>query len=206
MPAAPLDLSPYFRVIEDLPGVLDWDEFFGNGRPVELDIGCGRGVFLLKAALEQPDRNFLGLELDYREGRRAARKLQKRHLPNARVIGGDCRIVLRDYVAPASADVAHVLFPDPWWKKKHRRRRLFTDVFVEQLAQVVRPGGVVHSWSDVGDYFEIISALMDHHPQFDRLPVPEWPEPRQDADYRTSFERKALQTGGQVWRGCWRRC
>ena len=88
MQTAPIKpMKPWFQTVEDIGPQLDWTEFFGNDQPVELDIGCGRGLFLFNAAVTTPGTNFLGLEIDYREGRRTATRLMKRDLPNARVIG-----------------------------------------------------------------------------------------------------------------------
>jgi tRNA (guanine-N7-)-methyltransferase len=201
----PRDLFPYFQTFDDLPAVLDWAELFGNDRPVELDIGCGRGMFLVNSALERPDVNILGVELDYTEARRGARRLQKRLTPNARVIGGDAREFLAKRVPPQSVSVAHVYFPDPWWKRKHKKRRLFTDEFADLLARVVRPGGEVHSWTDVEDYFAVISGLMNHHAAFERLEPPAPHEPTHDLDYHTSFHRRRSQSGAPTFRGRWRR-
>ncbi|MCA9051474.1 MAG: hypothetical protein KDA89_22200 [Planctomycetaceae bacterium] len=90
MQTAPVKpMKPWFQVIQDVGEHLNWQEFFGNDQPVELDIGCGRGLFLYNATTSCPERNFLGLEVDYREGRRAAARLMKRQQPNGRVIGGD---------------------------------------------------------------------------------------------------------------------
>ena len=201
----PRDLFPYFQTFADLPDVLDWAAFFGNDRPVELDIGCGRGMFLVNASLAHPDANYLGVELDYTEARRGAKRLQKRSLSNARVIGGDAKELLAKRIPPHSVAVAHVYFPDPWWKRKHKKRRLFTDEFVDLLARVVQPGGEVHSWSDVEDYFQVISALMDHHAAFEKLDAPAWHEPAHDLDYLTSFHRRRTQSGAPTFQGRWRR-
>uniref|UniRef100_A0A7C4LL58 tRNA (guanine-N(7)-)-methyltransferase n=1 Tax=Schlesneria paludicola TaxID=360056 RepID=A0A7C4LL58_9PLAN len=207
MPAEPpRDLFPYFQTLADLPDLVDWPTFFGNDQPVELDIGCGRGMFLVNSSVAHPDINYVGVELDYSEGRRGARRLQKRALPNARVIGGDAREFLRKYVPAHSVAAIHVYFPDPWWKRKHKRRRLFNDEFVELLARVLQPGGEVHSWSDVEEYFQVISALMDHHAAFEPLPPPPWHEPQHDLDYLTSFHRRRSQAGAPTFRGRWRRC
>lgn len=208
MPRVPTDdlLHPYFQILTELDeDALQWNQLFGNDNPVELDIGCGRGVFLTNSALANPDRNYLGLEIVFKECRYTARKLKRRQLPNARVVGGDCRLALSRMIKPGSVDAAHVYFPDPWWKKKHKRRRLFTDEFTKLLARVVRSGGHVHSWTDVGDYFETVEALMDHHLQFERLPAPESRDPEHDMDYRTSFERKKRKEGETIYRGLWRR-
>ena len=199
------DLKPYFLTIDDLGAVIDWREFFGNENPVELDIGCGRGLYLVNAGMARPETNFLGIELDYKEGRRGALRLQKREMPNARVLGGDVRLVLDRHIPPGSVSAAHVYFPDPWWKKKHKKRLLFTDCFADQLADVLRPSGVVHSWTDVEEYFQVISALMDHHPQFTTLIPQKQRKPTHDMDYQTSFERKKRQAGQTIYRGCWQR-
>lgn len=206
MQTAPIKpLKPWFQTIEDLGDSLNWAEFFGNDNPVELDIGCGRGLFLFSAAVSNPDVNYLGLEIDYREGRRAAKRLLKRDLPNARVIGGDCRRLLTEMIDRHSVAAAHVYFPDPWWKKRHHKRRLFTAEFADILADVVQPMGHVHSWSDVAEYFDIISDLMDQHPRLTTCEAPAQREAEHDMDYQTSFERKKRKLGLPIYRGLWQR-
>ncbi|GIS62862.1 MAG: hypothetical protein CM1200mP2_50870 [Planctomycetaceae bacterium] len=128
------DLAPWFLTLDDLDGVLNWSEFYGNDHPVELDIGCGRGLFLVNSATAHPETNYCGIEIDYREGRRTARRLKKRTMANARVLGGDARVALEKLVKPRSVAAVHVYFPDPWWKRKHRRRRIFNDEFLELVA------------------------------------------------------------------------
>lgn len=206
MQTAPVKpLRPYFHVIEDVGDKLEWNEFFGNNNPVELDIGCGRGLFVFTGASENPDRNYLGLEIDYREGRRGAMRLKKREMQNARIIGGDCKVVLSKLIEPASVDAAHVYFPDPWWKKKHHKRRLFTDEFVDLLARVVKPGGHVHSWTDVIEYYDVIEEIMDEHDQFETCSAAPEREAQHDMDYQTSFERKKRKLGLPIYRGLWQR-
>ena len=206
MQTAPIKpLKPWFQVIDDIGNELHWPTIFGNDHPVELDIGCGRGLFIVNASAEDPDTNFLGLEIDYREGRRGAQRLLKREQPNARIIGGDCKVVLSRMIEPGSVEAAHVYFPDPWWKKRHHKRRLFTREFTDLLARVVRPGGHVHSWSDVAEYYEIISQLMNDHTQFEPRDAPQERAASHDMDYQTSFERKKRQMGLPIYRGLWRR-
>lgn len=206
MQTAPIKpLKPYFQVIDDVGSCLDWPAFFGNENPVELDIGCGRGLFTFNAASQNPDVNYLGLEIDYREGRRAAQRLLKREMPNARIIGGDCKVVLTRLIARHSVRAAHVYYPDPWWKKRHHKRRLFTAEFTDMLADVVEPSGHVHSWSDVAEYFDIIKDLMDSHPEFLACAPPAEHDPQHDLDYQTSFDRKKRKLGLPIYRGLWQR-
>ncbi|MBL8816344.1 MAG: tRNA (guanosine(46)-N7)-methyltransferase TrmB [Planctomyces sp.] len=206
MQTAPIKpIKPWFQTIEDIGPHIDWSTYFGQQAPVELDIGCGRGLFLFNAAVMNPQTNFLGIEIDYREGRRTATRLMKRDLPNGRVIGGDCRVILRDMITPHSVSAAHVYFPDPWWKKRHHKRRLFTDEFAALLSQILIPGGLLHSWTDVADYFDIVRSLMDHHPDFEVLAPPEERPAEHDLDYQTSFERKKRKLGCPIYRGLWKR-
>jgi len=200
-----VDPFPWLRRSHDIDSVIDWTEFFGNDQPVELDIGCGRGTFTWHASEANPHINYLGIELDYKEARRAADKIWKRQLPNARIVAGDANELLNKWIVPGSVAAAHVYFPDPWWKRKHKRRRLFNDEFADQLAVVVKMGGLVHSWTDVADYFEVISALMEHHPRFETLTAPAERTPENDLDYHTSFERKKRKEGETIYRGKWRK-
>lgn len=204
-----VDLSPWFLTIDDIESrfdvPLDWKEFFGNDQPVEIDVGCGRGLFMVHASETRPDTNFLGVELDYKEGRRAATRLFKRRQPNARIIGGSIFDVFRKLILPHSVAAMHVYFPDPWWKPKHRRRRVFSDVFVDECSRLLQPGGLLHSWTDVQEYWVVISALMNHHADFEALPTPPERPAAHDLDYQTSFERKKRQLGLPIYRGQWRR-
>lgn len=201
----PVDLRPWFLTLDDLDGPLDWRAFFGNDHRVEIDVGSGRGLFLVAASQENPDVNYLGIELDYREGRRGAKRLMKRRSPNARVLGGDVKVAFERFIPPSSVAAIHVYFPDPWWKRKHRRRRVFTDELLTQMAEALVPGGEVHSWTDVEEYFQVIAALMDHDERFEPLPPPPERSPDHDMDYRTSFERKKRKAGCHIYRGRWRR-
>ena len=198
-------LKPWFQTVDDIGQHLHWPAFFGNDQPVEIDIGCGRGLFLFNAAVTTPGTNFVGLEIDYREGRRTATRLMKQNLANARVIGGDGRIVLSEMMTPGSVHAAHVYFPDPWWKTRHHKRRIFNVEFTNLLTRILRPGGFVHHWTDVADYFEMVRSLMDGHPEFAICPPPEQRDANHDMDYHTSFERKKRKLGLPIYRALWQR-
>lgn len=198
-------LKPWFQTLDDVGPVLNWETFFGNNQPVELDIGSGRGLFLFNASLRNPGTNFVGLEIDFGEGRRAATRLMKRDLGNARVIGGDANRALTEVIEPGTVAAAHVYFPDPWWKTRHHKRRIFNPAFLEMLQRVLVPNGYVHHWTDVADYFEMVQSLMDPHPGFVRLPPPEERDAENDMDYQTSFERKKRQLGFPIYRALWQK-
>jgi len=199
-----VDLRPWFLTTSDFHAPIDWREFFGHDRPVEIDVGCGRGLFLYNESLAHPERNYLGIEIDFKEGRRTATRLMKRRAKNARVLGGDVKDAFKRLIAPQSVSVVHVYFPDPWWKAKHRKRRVFTPEFIDQVVEVLEPGGIISSATDVAEYFEVIRGLMDYDPRFEPLPAPAEKPPEHDMDYLTSFERKARQKGITIGRGRWK--
>ncbi|MBI5761728.1 MAG: tRNA (guanosine(46)-N7)-methyltransferase TrmB [Planctomycetales bacterium] len=205
-PLPKIDLRPHFLTLRDLPaGPINWQSFFGNDHPVELEVGCGRGLFLQTSALVHPDRNYLGVEYDMKEARRAALRLHKRALPNVRVLGANVFEVLPKFIPDQSVAAVHVYFPDPWWKRRHRKRRVFSATFLSQVTRVLPPGGWLHSWTDVEEYFGVITELVNSHPAFVWHPPPEEREAQHDLDYHTSFERKKRQLGLPIYRARWQR-
>ena len=132
-------------------------------------------------------------------------RLLKREMPNARIIGGDCKVLLSKMIDKHSVQAAHVYFPDPWWKKRHHKRRLFTTEFCDLLADVIKPEGHLHSWTDVIEYFEVIKETGDCHPKFVSLEPPAERDPEDDLDYQTSFERKKRKMGLPIYRALWQR-
>lgn len=204
MSVAPrLDLRPYFQTLDDIEGPLDWQEFFGNDHPVEVEVGTGRGLFLFNAGQQRPHVNFLGIEINFKEGRRAAMRIYKREMPNVRVLGGDAKFVLAERIATESVSAVHVYFPDPWWKRRHKRRRVFDEALVENIARILVPGGLLHVWTDVEEYFGVMTALVAENPRFGARQTPPERPAEHDLDYRTSFERKKRKLGLPIYRAQW---
>lgn len=199
-----IDISPHFVVFEDLPEPVVWSDYFGNPHPVELDIGCGKGQFVVKSCLENPDVNYVGIEIDYKKARHGALRLHKRDQPNGRFWGGDVHQYLDKSIQPNSLAAVHVYFPDPWWKRKHHKRRLFTEEFVTKLVEVLVPEGYLHFWTDVQEYWERTEPMMNEDERFLQLEAPEEKNPENDMDYQTSFERKKRKLGSIIYRGLWR--
>jgi len=199
-----IDLSPHFAVFEDLPEPVVWSEYFDNPNPVELDIGCGRGLFVVKASEENPGVNYVGIELDYKKARHGSLRLNKRNQPNGRIWGGDVHRYLEKSIQPHSVAAVHVYFPDPWWKRRHHKRRLFTEEFVTTLVGIMVPEGYLHLWTDVHEYWERTEPMMNEDKRFIQLESPDEKEPEHDMDYQTSFERKKRQLGSTIYRGLWR--
>ena len=193
-------LAPYLLAVPAPPARIDFPSVFGNDHPVEIEVGFGKGLFLLTSALTRPDVNFLGIEMERKYQLFTANRLAKRGLANARLICADARSLFRDCLASDSVDAIHVYFPDPWWKKRHHKRRLWTPEFADQCERVLRPGGKLSIATDVAAYFGIITGLLAEHGRLRLLPPPSEKEPEHDLDYQTNFERKSRKAGKAVCR------
>jgi tRNA (guanine-N7-)-methyltransferase len=202
----PLDqLAPYLLDVPDPPARLDWRSVFGNDHPVEIEVGFGKGLFLLTASMACPEVNFLGVEILRKYQLFTATRLGKRQLANVRLIRADARLFLRDYVPTGSVQAVHVYFPDPWWKKRHHKRRLFTPEFVAQCERVLGRGGHLYVVTDVEEYFGRIKELVQQHTRLREQPPLTPRDPAHDLDYLTNFERKFRKEGRPVYRAVYSR-
>jgi tRNA (guanine-N7-)-methyltransferase len=179
---------------------LDWPEIFGNDHPVEMEVGFGKGLFLLTAAQAHPDINFVGVEIVRKYQLFTATRLAKRSLNNVRVACADVRLFLPRCVAADSLQAVHVYFPDPWWKKRHHKRRVFTAEFVAECVRILHSGGRLHAVTDVEEYAAVMSALLDAQTALRPLPPTSEKEPLHDLDYLTNFERKFRKLGKTIYR------
>jgi tRNA (guanine-N7-)-methyltransferase len=210
MPDAPSPSSPSTAAptslceLSQCPTPIAWPEFFGDDHPVELEVGAGKGLFLATAAAAQPGHNFVGVELSRKYARRAAERAARRGLRNVRVVRGDARWFLARLVPPASLRAVHVYFPDPWWKARHKKRRVFAEPLVADIERALEPGGDLQVATDVADYFGVIRGLIAAHPRFQELPPPEPRPPEHDLDYLTNFERKYRIEGRAIHRAHYR--
>jgi tRNA (guanine-N7-)-methyltransferase len=187
------------RSPDPLPPI-DWTNLFGNNRDVEIEVGFGKGLFLVTAAAAQPNINFFGIEILRKYQLYAATRIAKRGLTNVRLACADARILLRDCVPEASVAAVHVYFPDPWWKKRHHKRRLCTPEFAASIARVLRPAGHFHIVSDVSEYIAVVGEIVSGLPLLQSAPALLPNGPRHDMDYLTNFERKFRKEGRAIYR------
>jgi tRNA (guanine-N7-)-methyltransferase len=185
---------------------LDWAEVFGSEGRVEVEIGIGKGKFLLAVAAARPDAHHLGVEWANEYLRIAESRAEKRGLENIRFVRVDARELVARGIPPASVDTYYVFYPDPWPKKRHHKRRFFQLSTVEHLARTMKPGAGLHVATDHEEYWTVIEPLLDAHPAFERLPAfggGDFPLPA-DAPL-TNFEAKYEVQGRGRHRGSWRR-
>ena len=171
--------------------------FAGASGEIEIEVGSGKGLFLATAAEKNPERLFLGIEIAGRYTRYIAYQLACMRLANARAIHGDAEVFFRDFVLPDQLSAVHIYFPDPWWKRRHRKRRVVNQDFLGQVTRTLKPGGRLHFWTDVEEYFQkSLKLIADATPLAGPLAVPE----PTDSDYLSHFERRKRQDGKTIFR------
>ncbi len=180
--------------------IVDPMAWFDSPGPFELEIGCGKGGFLLHRARANPHIRILGIEWANKFYRYAADRMARWELTNVRVMRTEARqFVLRNLPA-ACVSVLHLYHPDPWPKRKHHKRRLVDATFVEAVARVLVPGGRWLIQTDHLEYFDVIVRLVSDHPL---LVEPSWEEA--DAVFAeewpgTNFEIKYSREGRSIYR------
>jgi tRNA (guanine-N7-)-methyltransferase len=153
-----------------IEGPFRWAEMFGRRTRIEVEIGCGKGRFLAEYAAAHPDRDFLGVEWGVRWVRQACDRLDKAGLENVRLLRVDAKDLLARLIPEGSVHVLHVYFPDPWPKRRHRKRRLFDPSIPPLMERALVPGGELHVATDQGGYFEQIVERITTHCGLEPLP------------------------------------
>jgi len=146
--------------VADLNGETDFFRIFGRSGAVHIEIGSGKGTFLLNQARAEPEENFLGIEWAGKYYRYAVDRIGRWGLANVRLIRTDAAQFLADFVPETCIDCFHIYFPDPWPKRRHHKRRFFRPANFEQLLRCLKPGGIIKVATDHSDYFEQIKALL----------------------------------------------
>jgi tRNA (guanine-N7-)-methyltransferase len=183
-----------------LHALIDWAALFGNANPVEIEVGMGKGLFLLTSATGRPDTNFLGIEIVRKYQLYATTRFALRKLSNVKTVCADARWVFRQFVPKESVAAVHVYFPDPWWKARHKKRRVFTPGFAADAARIIAVGGRLLIATDVEEYFGVMVKIVRAMPAFREVRAETSQASVEEAGYQTNFERKARQKGTPVWR------
>jgi tRNA (guanine-N7-)-methyltransferase len=172
---------------------------FGNDRPLELEIGSGKGTFLLAESVARPDVNFLGIEYARRYWIFAADRLRRAGRANARVVLAEASAFVRDFLETASLDAVHIYFPDPWPKTRHRRRRLIQPAFLELLVPKLKPGARLAIATDHLDYFQQIAECVTRSPLVEVDFIGTRGALEREA-VGSNFERKYLKEGRSIYK------
>lgn len=194
------DVTSCLKTRDELKEPFDPSSFFSRPAPLELEIGSGKGLFIRNAAANNPDHNFLGIEVSYRYALISAIGLSKRGVSNAVMLNEDAAKVLAESIRANSLEAVHVYFPDPWWKKSHRKRRILRADVLTLIEKSLRPGGTLHFWTDVEEYYlSSLKLIAQTTSLTGPFPVEE-PPANDDMDYLTHFERRTRLNDLPVYR------
>jgi tRNA (guanine-N7-)-methyltransferase len=198
-PRLGLDLPAADTALPAGPRYLDLDAVFGRRAPRSLEIGFGNGENLLELAVAHPERDFIGVEVHRAGVGHLLLRADEAGLGNLRVICHDAVEVLERHIAPDSLDEVLVLFPDPWHKKRHHKRRLVQPGFVELLASRLRQGGRLQLATDWESYAQQMLEVLSACPALRNLATGTGFVPRPDWRALTRFERRGHRLGHGVW-------
>lgn len=188
-PASELEIIP-----EDYFAPLDLARIFPHAGPLEVDLGCGDGAFIAAQAERFPQRNFLGLEKLGGRVMRGCKKAARLGLRNVRLMRIESAYAIQYLLAPGSVEIVHLLFPDPWPKKKHRRRRIVTPEFLASVYRVLVADGRFRVATDQEDYFKAIQSLVPDSGFMEAAP------PEGETFPVTTFEKHFIREGAPIYR------
>jgi len=181
-------------LLESQVARLDLVQLFGRSAPLHVDLGCGDGSFLCEMAQQFPKRNFLGIERLTKRVETVRRKAKK--IENVRVLRADTLFAVRDLLPESSVGTFYLLFPDPWPKRRHQFRRVFTRDFLDVIAVALEQEGIMRVATDQLDYFRQIERLSCAHLQFQVVRA----SPDESVLPITKFERKFRDQGAPIYR------
>ncbi len=165
-------MPTFSLVIELVPELqlarLDLVQLFGRNAPLHVDLGCGDGSFLREMAQQFPKTNFLGIERLAKRVEKVRRKTEK--IENVRVLRADSLFAVRYLLSESSVETFYLLFPDPWPKRRHQLRRIFTRDFLDAIAVALEQHGVLRVATDQIDYFQQVERTSRAHLQFQVVP------------------------------------
>ncbi|MEP7313628.1 MAG: tRNA (guanosine(46)-N7)-methyltransferase TrmB [Pseudomonadota bacterium] len=184
--------------LEFAPQLLDLDLAFGRAAPRHLEIGFGNGEHLAARASAHRDADFLGIEVHPPGVGHLLLDAAQRSLTNLRVICHDAVEVLQQQIPSAALDEVAILFPDPWHKSRHHKRRLIQDGFVALLADRIRPGGTLRLATDWQPYAEHMQETLARNPNFALLPAGGESQGLPAEREPTRFEQRGLRLGHTV--------
>jgi tRNA (guanine-N7-)-methyltransferase len=174
---------------------MDLDRLLPGQGAWEVEIGFGKGRYLLASAAAHPETRFLGIEVAPKYFRLAERRAVRRRLTNVLLAQGEALFMLCAVLPPGFARVVHVYFPDPWPKDRHHKRRLFDRETVDLVLRLLSPGGVLSFATDFQEYGEEVTKLLESHPGLEVEALPEWP-----GGPRTNYEVKYEAEGRPIIR------
>ena len=197
------DVEIFIRQFDD---GLRFDAVFGNGNPIEIEIGSGKGRFIISSSRDNPGANYIGIERAYKFFSLMKKRAEEARPGNVRLLRTEADYFIPAYVPLESVQAFHIYFPDPWPKTKHRRRRIVNPDFFDILRDRLAPGGCINLATDFAEYFKIMlktgrgcAGLVE---LYSRTIDPAGVDPESGA---THYERKYLMHGRTIYRAAYKK-
>ena len=179
--------------------LLNFEELFLNQNNVTLEVGFGNGDSLLEMAIQQPNQNFLGIEVYEAGVGRLINEANKNQLVNLKIIKDDAVEVLNNNIPDDSISHFQLFFPDPWHKKRHHKRRIVQTSFLDLLTKKLKNNGIVHIATDWENYAEHIMEMLESHSHFKNCAGDHIYSERPEQRPLTKFENRGQKLGHGVW-------
>ncbi len=200
-PGSKWDPGQWMVEPDSLGQPIDFGAMFPHqpGAPVEIEIGIGKGTFLLARAKQRPEVNLLGIEYATSYAAYSGDRARRAGLENVRVVATEAERIFEQHLAPVSILRVHIYFPDPWPKRKHHRRRLIQPAFIDTVRRALQLGGQLLLVTDHRDYFEHMQRVLHDVEGFARCEFPQI----LDSDAHivgTNFEKKYIEEGRSFFR------
>jgi tRNA (guanine-N7-)-methyltransferase len=193
-----IESANYLRT-ENLTMPADWHAVFGNNNPLALEIGCGIGDFIAQTASEQPATNFIAIDYYNKGCYKTCRRLDVRDLKNVRVLREEARQFITERIPAAALTAAYINCPDPWPKKKHRKRRLVNRQFMEFLRTYLAPGADFYFATDFDDYGIDVAGMMAGLDDFSNQLAPDLYRHELPGYHLSKYMRKFMTEGKKIY-------
>lgn len=193
-----MDILSHSVILTDICQRLDWRALFGNENPIELDLGAGDGGFALAYAQQHPEINLLAVERLLGRVRKIEKRAARAKQDNLRVLRLEFGYTVRYLLPPGSVSIAHIMFPDPWPKRRHWPRRLMQPDFIRDLTVALKPGGELRFTTDHEHYFETGQQAVANAKVLKRVDEWNWA-----VDPKTDFQKTFDVEGRATHRARW---
>jgi len=185
---------------EDINEKVDFKALFGRSQEVHIEIGAGKGTFIVNQARTFPEIDFLGIEWARKYYRHAVDRIGRWQLKNARMIRTEAADFIAKNLKNSSVDWFHVYFPDPWPKKRHNKRRFLCKDNLTEMLRCLKTGGVIQIATDHKDYYEQITTVFnDGDDRFEKIGFIKAANAQQAECVGTNFERKYIKDQRAVY-------
>ncbi|MRR06742.1 MAG: tRNA (guanosine(46)-N7)-methyltransferase TrmB [Deltaproteobacteria bacterium] len=191
--------SPNYLRAENLGKPADWQEIFGNDHPIALEIGCGIGDFIALTAAERPKKNFIAIDFYNKGCYKTCRRIDVRSLKNVRVLREEARQFIAERIPKGSLAAVYINCPDPWPKKKHRKRRLVNRTFMEFLQSYLLPGADFFFATDFDDYGSDVAGMMAGLEGFENILAPDLFRHEMEGYHLSKYMKKFMAEGKKIY-------